>query len=77
MRENECRGITAKLQLVWMSHLVGLPTPSWESSHGNLAKALVSWFLDRGHRVRLASQSSEHLWLSTVEGPQASALPIR
>ncbi|CAJ1866575.1 unnamed protein product [Sphenostylis stenocarpa] len=58
-------------------HLAGLPTPSWELSHGNCAKALISWFLDRGHRVRLASQSSEHLWLLTVEGSQASALPIR
>ncbi|CAL0307460.1 unnamed protein product [Lupinus luteus] len=34
----------------------------------------VSW--TRGQSVRLASQSSEHLWLPTVEGLRAAAPSI-
>ncbi|KAK7405685.1 hypothetical protein VNO78_07291 [Psophocarpus tetragonolobus] len=30
---------------------------------------------DKGNSVRLASQSSDHLWLLTVEGLQAAAPP--
>ncbi|CAJ1933237.1 unnamed protein product [Sphenostylis stenocarpa] len=34
-------------KLAWLLHHAGLPTPSWELNHGNFAKALVSWFLNK------------------------------
>ncbi|CAJ1933554.1 unnamed protein product [Sphenostylis stenocarpa] len=34
-------------ELAWSLPQAGLPTPSWELNHGNCAKALISWFLDK------------------------------
>ncbi|PNX56910.1 hypothetical protein L195_g050125 [Trifolium pratense] len=36
-----------------------------------------SFGLSGGHSVRLVSQSSEHLLLLTVEGSQATAIPVQ
>jgi len=52
-----------------MVAFAGLPTPSWELSHGSW---FLSWFLYWRAPREAVSRSSDNLWLSTVEGSQAA-----